>query len=81
MNESESLTITDKILQKLQGILNSMGGLVNPWLWGAVLMIILIGQSWAVKIFVGLALGISIYFKWFHKSNPKTKVKSNETRS
>lgn len=71
MNEQDqnvvSKTITDKIMDKLHSILNQMGGLINPWLWSAVLLVILIGQSWAVKIFVMLALGISVYFRWFHK--------------
>lgn len=88
MNEQKqnpiSQSITDKIMAKLHSILNQMGGLINPWLWSAVLLVILIGQSWTVKIFVILALGISVYFQWFHKprnsnSNNSSGVRNNES--
>ena len=68
MNEQEN-KLVDRVFDAIKNSLKSLGGLLNPWLWVALLLIIFVGQTLAVQIFIWIALGISAYFSWIHGEN------------
>jgi len=59
--------ITDKVFDNLKQAVKQLGGLINPWLWLAVLAVVYIGQTLTVQIFLWIMVIISGLVVWYPK--------------
>jgi len=57
--------ITDTVFERIRNTVKQFGGLINPWLWLAVLAVIYIGQTLAVQIFLWIMVIVSALVVWY----------------
>jgi hypothetical protein len=69
--------ITDKVFDNLKQAVKQLGGLINPWLWLAVLAVVYIGQTLTVQIFLWIMVIISGLVVWYPKI--KKMIDNNRT--
>lgn len=55
------------MFDNLKQAIKQLGGLINPWLWLAVLAVVYIGQTITVQIFLWAMVAISGLVVWWPK--------------
>ena len=57
--------VTDKVFDNIKQAVKQLGGLINPWLWLAVLAVVYVGQTLTVQIFLWTMVVISGLVVWW----------------
>ena len=57
--------ITDKVFDHVKKAVKQFGGVINPWLWIAVLIVVYIGQTLTVQIFLWFMIVVSSLITWY----------------